>query len=188
MRFATPTAWHHAGMEMNKMENLHTLAVLVENKPGVLTRVAGLFARRNFNIKSLTVGETEDPGVSRMTIIVDADEVPLEQVTKQLNKLINVLKIVLLAPENSIERRLLLLKVNADESRRTGVLQVVDLFRAHVVDVQPDSVIVESIGSRGKLEALLGALEPYGVRELAQSGAVAISRGSKAITDQLKER
>ena len=167
---------------------MHTLAVLVENKPGVLTRVSGLFARRSFNIKSLAVGETEQPGISRMTIIVEADSAPIEQVKRQLNKLINVLKIVELHPEESIERRLLMMKVRADESRRTGVLQVVDLFRAHVVDVQPESVVIESIGSLPKLEALLRAMEPYGVIELVQSGAVAIGRGEQSITDQLKEK
>ena len=166
---------------------MHTLAVLVENKPGVLTRVSGLFARRSFNIKSLAVGETEQPGISRMTIIVEADSAPIEQVKRQLNKLINVLKIVELHPEESVERRLLMMKVRADESRRTGVLQVVDLFRAHVVDVQPESVVIESIGSLPKLEALLRAMEPYGVIELVQSGAVAIGRGEQSITDQLKE-
>lgn len=170
------------------MEPMHTLSVLVENKPGVLTRVAGLFARRAFNIKSLTVGETEHPTVSRMTIIVEADELPFEQVTKQLNKLVNVLKVVELEPDACVERRLLLIKVRADESRRTGVLQVVDLFRAHVVDVQPDTVVIESIGSLSKLEALLRALEPYGVKEIVQSGAAAIGRGSRSITDQLKEK
>ena len=167
---------------------MHTLAVLVENKPGVLTRVSGLFARRSFNIKSLAVGETEQPGISRMTIIVEADSAPIEQVKRQLNKLINVLKIVVLHPEESVERRLLMMKVRADESRRTGVLQVVDLFRAHVVDVQPESVVIESIGSLPKLEALLRAMEPYGVIELVQSGAVAIGRGEQSITDQLKEK
>ena len=170
------------------MTNRHTLAVLVENKPGVLTRVAALFARRAFNIKSLAVGETEHPEVSRMTIIVDADSAPIEQVVKQLNKLINVLKVVELEPEDSVERRLLMMKVQADETRRTSVLQIVDLFRAHVVDVQPESVVIESIGSLPKLEALLRALEPYGVTELVQSGAVAIGRGSRSITDQLKEK
>ena len=154
------------------MTNRHTLAVLVENKPGVLTRVAALFARR----------------ASRMTIIVDADSAPIEQVVKQLNKLINVLKVVELEPEDSVERRLLMIKVQADETRRTSVLQIVDLFRAHVVDVQPESVVIESIGSLPKLEALLRALEPYGVTELVQSGAVAIGRGSRSITDQLKEK
>lgn len=167
---------------------MHTLAVLVENKPGVLTRVSGLFARRSFNIKSLAVGETEQPGISRMTIIVEADSAPIEQVKRQLNKLINVLKIVELHPEESVERRLLMMKVRADESRRTGVLQVVDLFRAHVVDVQPESVVIESIGSLPKLEALLRAMEPYGVIELVQSGAVAIGRGEQSIMDQLKEK
>ena len=170
------------------MTNRHTLAVLVENKPGVLTRVAALFARRAFNIKSLAVGETEHPEVSRMTIIVDADSAPIEQVVKQLNKLINVLKVVELEPEESVERRLLLMKVQADETRRTSVLQIVDLFRAHVVDVQSESVVIESVGSLSKLEALLRALEPYGVTELVQSGAVAIGRGSRSITDQLKEK
>ena len=170
------------------MTNRHTLAVLVENKPGVLTRVAALFARRAFNIKSLAVGETEHPEISRMTIIVDADSAPIEQVVKQLNKLINVLKVVELEPEDSVERRLLLMKVQTDETRRTSVLQIVDLFRAHVVDVQPESVVIESIGSLSKLEALLRALEPYGVTELVQSGAVAIGRGSRSITDQLKEK
>ncbi len=170
------------------MTNRHTLAVLVENKPGVLTRVAALFARRAVNIKSLTVGETEHPEISRMTIIVDADSAPIEQVVKQLNKLINVLKVVELESEDSVERRLLMMKVQADETRRTSVLQIVDLFRAHVVDVQPESVVIESIGSLPKLEALLRALEPYGVTELVQSGAVAIGRGSRSITDQLKEK
>ena len=170
------------------MTNRHTLAVLVENKPGVLTRVAALFARRAFNIKSLAVGETEHPEISRMTIIVDADSAPIEQVVKQLNKLINVLKVVELEPEDSVELRLLLMKVQADETRRTSVLQIVDLFRAHIVDVQPESVVIESVGSLPKLEALLRSLEPYGVTELVQSGAVAIGRGSRSITDQLKEK
>jgi len=134
------------------------------------------------------VGETEHPEISRMTIIVDADSAPIEQVVKQLNKLINVLKVVELEPEDSVERRLLMMKVQADETRRTSVLQIVDLFRAHVVDVQPESVVIESIGSLPKLEALLRALEPYGVTELVQSGAVAIGRGSRSITDQLKEK
>ena len=124
----------------------HTLSVLVENKPGVLTRVSGLFARRAFNIKSLTVGETEHPDISRMTIIVDADTAPIEQVKRQLGKLINVLKIVELNPDEAVERRMLLMKVRADDTCRTSVLQIVDLFRAHVVDVHPEAVVIESIG------------------------------------------
>ncbi|MFZ1383156.1 MAG: acetolactate synthase small subunit [Scrofimicrobium sp.] len=170
-------------------EQLHTLSVLVENKPGVLTRVAALFARRDFNIKSLTVGETERPDVSRMTIIVNAqDNAPLEQVTKQLNKLINVLKVVEMPQEECVERRLLLLKVTANDDTRTAVLQIVELFRAHVVHVGIDFVIIESVGTLAKLEALLASLEPYGVREVAQSGAVAIGRGPKSLTDQIKEK
>ncbi|WP_099332608.1 acetolactate synthase small subunit [Actinomyces minihominis] len=169
-------------------EHLHTLTVLVENKPGVLTRVAGLFARRAFNIKSLTVGETEHPDISRMTIIVDAQDQPLEQVTKQLNKLVNVLKVVELPADDSVERRMLLLKVRADDSTRTAVLQIVDLFRAHVIHVAPNRVIIESVGTLGKLEALLESLEPYGVLEIVQSGAVALSRSPRSLTDQIKEK
>ena len=169
-------------------EHLHTLTVLVENKPGVLTRGAGLFARRAFNIKSLTVGETEKSGISRMTIIVDAQDQPLEQVIKQLNKLVNVLKVVELPEDESVERRMLLLKVRADDETRTAVLQIVDLFRAHVIHVAPATVIIESVGTRGKLEALLESLEPYGVKEIVQSGAVALSRSPRSLTDQIKEK
>ena len=169
-------------------EHLHTLTVLVENKPGVLTRVAGLFARRAFNSKSLTVGETEKSGISRMTIIVDAQDQPLEQVIKQLNKLVNVLKVVELPEDESVERRMLLLKVRADDETRTAVLQIVDLFRAHVIHVAPKTVIIESVGTRGKLEALLESLEPYGVKEIVQSGAVALSRSPRSLTDQIKEK
>ncbi|MBD8059900.1 acetolactate synthase small subunit [Cellulomonas sp. JH27-2] len=166
----------------------HTLSVLVENKPGVLTRVAGLFARRSFNIHSLAVGPTEHAEISRITVVVDVDELPLEQVTKQLNKLINVIKIVELEDAASVQRELLLVKVRADASQRTSVLEVVNLFRAHVVDVVPDSVVVEATGSPAKLEALLAALEPFGVREIVQSGTVAIGRGSRSITDRALER
>ena len=166
----------------------HTLSVLVENKPGVLTRVAGLFARRAFNIHSLAVGPTEHPEISRITVVVDVDELPLEQVTKQLNKLINVLKIVELEQESSVQRELLLVKVRADAAARTGVLEVVQLFRAHVVDVVPEAVTIEAVGSPSKLSALLVALEPFGVREIVQSGTVAISRGARSITDRALER
>ncbi len=162
----------------------HTLSVLVENSPGVLARVAGLFARRAFNIHSLAVGPTEHPTISRMTVVVDADDLPLEQVTKQLNKLVNVIKIVQLEPEASVQRELLMVKVKADDATRTSVLQVVDLFRAHVVDVVPDTVTIEAIGSESKLDALLAALEPYGIKEIVQSGAVAIARGSRSLTDR----
>ena len=166
----------------------HTLSVLVENKPGVLTRVAGLFARRSFNIHSLAVGPTEHEEISRITVVVDVDEHPLEQVTKQLNKLVNVIKIVELEDDASVRRELLLVKVKADQSQRTGVLEVVDLFRAHVVDVGTESVVVEAIGSPTKLTALLGALEPFGIREIVQSGTVAIGRGPRSLTARALER
>ena len=166
----------------------HTLSVLVENKPGVLTRVAGLFARRSFNIHSLAVGPTEHDEISRITVVVDVDALPLEQVTKQLNKLINVIKIVELEDAASVQRELLLVKVKADVTQRTSVLEVVQLFRAHVVDVVPDTVVIEATGGPGKLDALLAALEPFGIREIVQSGTVAIGRGSRSITDRALER
>jgi acetolactate synthase-1/3 small subunit len=160
----------------------HTLSVLVENKPGVLARAAGLFSRRGFNIESLAVGPTEHADVSRMTIVVAVDELPLEQVTKQLNKLVNVIKIVELDPAVSVQRELLLVKVRADATVRTQVLETVQLFRAKVVDVSPEALTVEATGTEDKLEALLRMLEPYGVREMVQSGRVAIGRGPRSIT------
>jgi acetolactate synthase-1/3 small subunit len=162
----------------------HTLSVLVENKPGVLARVSGLFSRRSFNIDSLAVGETENPDVSRITIVVNADSSPLEQVTKQLNKLVNVLKIVELDPQQSVQRELLLVKVRADLENRSHVLETVQLFRAKVIDVSADSVTIEATGSADKLDALLRMLEPFGVKELVQSGMVAIGRGPRSITDR----
>jgi len=166
----------------------HTLSVLVENKPGVLARFAGLFSRRAFNIHSLAVGQTEHPEISRITIVVDVEDLPLEQVTKQLNKLIHVLKIVELDRERSVQRELLLVKVRADARQRTDVLQIVDLFRAHVVDVSTDSLIIEAIGTPEKLEALLSALAPHDVREIVQSGTVAIGRGGRSITERALDR
>ena len=160
----------------------HTLSVLVENKPGVLARVAGLFSRRGFNIDSLAVGETEHPQISRITIVVNVAESPLEQVTKQLNKLVNVLKIVELEPSSSVQRELLLVKVRADLQTRSHVLETVQLFRAKVVDVAPDTVTVEATGTGDKLAALLRVLEPFGIKEMVQSGMVAIGRGSRSIT------
>lgn len=162
----------------------HVLSVLVENKPGVLARIAALFSRRGFNINSLAVGETERPDVSRMTVLVDADNLPLEQVTKQLNKLVEVLKVVELEPDSLVERRIILVKVRADANNRSAVLEVAHLFRANVVDVAPDSVVIEATGRVEKLEALLANLEPFGVRELVQSGMVAVGRGPRSITDR----
>jgi acetolactate synthase-1/3 small subunit len=162
----------------------HTLSVLVENKPGVLARIAGLFARRGFNIDSLAVGPTEYADVSRMTIVVNVEDNPLEQVTKQLNKLINVLKIVELEPASSVSRELLLVKVKADPPIRSQVLDIVQLFRAKVIDVAVDAVTIEATGGAEKIEALLRVLEPFGVKELAQSGMVAMGRGTRSITDR----
>jgi acetolactate synthase-1/3 small subunit len=162
----------------------HTLSVLVEDKPGVLTRVAGLFARRAFNIHSLAVGPTEVGGVSRITVVVDAEGDLLEQVTKQLNKLVNVIKIVELLPENSVQRDHLLIKVRADSAARLQVTQAVDLFRASVVDVSTDSLVVEATGTTEKLNALLTVLEPFGVREIVQSGTLAVGRGSRSMSDR----
>jgi acetolactate synthase-1/3 small subunit len=155
--------------------------VLVENKPGVLARVAGLFSRRGFNIHSLAVGPTEHTDVSRMTIVVTVEGLPLEQVTKQLNKLINVLKIVELEADVSVQRELLLIKVRTDLQSRSHVLETVNLFRAKVVDVSTDSVTVEATGTADKLEALVRVLEPFGIKELVQSGMVAIGRGPRSI-------
>jgi acetolactate synthase-1/3 small subunit len=162
----------------------HTLSVLVENKPGVLARIAALFSRRGFNIDSLAVGPTEHPDVSRMTIVVNVEDLPLEQVTKQLNKLVNVIKIVELDPSASVQRELILVKVRADADTRSQVLETVQLFRAKVVDVAPDAVTVEATGNADKLDAMLRVLEPFGVKELVQSGMVAIGRGARSITDR----
>ena len=169
---------------MSTTARAHILSVLVENKFGVLSRIAGLFSRRGFNIVSLAVSPTDDERFSRMTIVVDADETPLEQVTKQLNKLINVLKIVELEPGATVQRELILVKVRADADSRSRVLETVNLFRARVVDVALDVITVEATGNREKLDALIKVLEPFGIKELVQSGMVAIGRGSRSITDR----
>ncbi|NLE10731.1 MAG: acetolactate synthase small subunit [Actinobacteria bacterium] len=158
----------------------HTLSVLVENKPGVLVRVAGLFARRGFNIDSLVVAETEDAKVSRMTITVDEQDQPVEQVSKQLHKLINVIKITDLDPKNSVERELLMIKVKADAQSRSGIMQIVEIFRAKIVDVSAEVLIIEMTGTRDKVGALMELLKPFGVVELMRTGRMAMSRGKKA--------
>ncbi|MFD5225247.1 acetolactate synthase small subunit [Microbacterium sp. NPDC058342] len=163
----------------------HVLSLLVEDTPGILTRVAGLFARRGFNIESLAVGVTEVSGISRVTVVVDVDELPLEQVTKQLNKLVNVIKIVELEQSTSVQREHMLIKVRTDNNTRSNVLEVVNLFRASVVDYAPDALVVEVTGDQGKVQALLRALEPFGIKELAQSGLLAIGRGGKSITERV---
>ena len=164
------------------MMEKHTLSVLVEDKPGVLARVSGLFSRRGFNIASLAVGPTEHPDISRMTVVVDVEDLPLEQVTKQLNKLVHVIKIVELEPAQSVQRELLLVKVRADVTVRSQVLETVQLFRAKVVDVAPESLTIEATGTVDKISALLRMLEPFGIREMVQSGMVAVGRGPRSIT------
>ena len=162
----------------------HTLSVLVEDQPGVLTRIAGLFSRRGFNIESLAVGPTEHEGISRMTIVVNVDQSPLEQVTKQLNKLVEVIKIVELDPTASVHRELVMVKVAATAENRGEVLDTVQLFRAKVVDVAPDAVTVQITGNAGKIADFLRIVEPFGIRELVQSGMVAIGRGSRSISER----
>jgi acetolactate synthase-1/3 small subunit len=163
----------------------HVLSLLVEDKPGLLTRVAGLFARRGYNINSLAVGTTEIEGLSRITLVIDVADSPLEQVTKQLNKLINVLKIVELEPGQSVQREHMLVKVRIDQSTRSQILEAVNLFRARVVDVAPDSLVIEVTGDTQKISALLKVLEPFGIKEIAQSGLLAMGRGSKSISERI---
>lgn len=162
----------------------HTLSVLVENKPGVLARIAALFSRRGFNIDSLAVGPTEHGDISRMTVVVDVDALPLEQVTKQLNKLVEVIKIVELEQSTSVQRQIVLVKVRADASTRSHIVETAELFRATVVDVATDSLTLECTGKTDKIQALLAVLEPFGIRELVQSGLVAVGRGPRSITDR----
>jgi acetolactate synthase-1/3 small subunit len=163
----------------------HVLSLLVEDKPGLLTRVAGLFARRGFNIESLAVGKSEIEGLSRITVVVDVEELPLEQVTKQLNKLVNVIKIVELDAGQAVTREHLLIKVRVDNTTRSQILEAATLFRASVVDVAPDALVIEVTGNSGKVQALLRVLEPYGIKEIAQSGLLAIGRGGKSITERV---
>jgi acetolactate synthase-1/3 small subunit len=162
----------------------HVLSLLVEDKPGLLTRVAGLFARRGFNIESLAVGTSEIEGLSRITVVISVEGAPLEQVTKQLNKLINVIKIVELEPD-SVQRDHMLIKVKTDASTRSQVLEAVTLFRARVIDVVSDAVIIEVTGDTSKCAAFVKILEPFGIKELVQSGVLAMGRGSKSMTEKL---
>ncbi len=160
----------------------HTLSVLVENKPGVLARIAGLFRRRGFNIDSLAVGTTEDPAVSRMTIVVDAETHRLEQVTKQLHKLINVIKISDIPSEELVGRELVLIKVEVDPPDRAQIVEIADIFRAKIVDVANTTLTVEATGTKEKIHALEDLLKPYGIKELVRTGRIALTRGSKATT------
>lgn len=159
----------------------HILSVLVENRPGVLARISGLFARRGYNIDSLAVGETENPTVSRMTIVVSVEGQPLEQIIKQLDKLINVLSIAELPHDDSVERELALIKVSAGAGRRAEVLEIAEIFRAKVVDVDADSLVVEATGTPEKVAALEELLRPYGVAELVRTGRIALRRGAGSL-------
>jgi len=162
----------------------HTLSVLVENKPGVLAHVAGLFSRRAFNIASLAVGPTHDERVSRITIVVDGATTPVEQVKKQLDKLVRVLKVVELADDAAIERELALIKVRADPALRGQLLEVAGVFSANVVDMSPTTLVLEAVASPAKLDALLAMLDTYGTCELVRTGRIALARGAGVITDQ----
>jgi acetolactate synthase-1/3 small subunit len=166
----------------------HTLSVLVENKPGVLARIAGMFSRRGYNIHSLAVGPTEDHHISRLTIVVGTEAAKLEQVIKQLNKLINVLKIVELDPDESVALETQLVKVSADATNRSQVIELADVFRAHVVDVDHEAITVEVTGTPDDLERMLMLLEPFGIREMVRSGTIALGRGARSITDGSKVR
>lgn len=158
----------------------HTLSVTVENKPGVLTRVTTLFRRRVYNIESLTVGATENPTISRITIVVTGDEKIIEQVTKQLYKLVDVIKVVDITDERSVERELVLIKVKADNNVRAEIVQIVDIFRARIVDIGRNTLIVEATGDSRKIDAIEESLKPFGIVELVRTGKLAIVRGGKA--------
>jgi acetolactate synthase-1/3 small subunit len=160
----------------------HLLAVLVENRAGTLSRVSGLFSRRGFNIDSLTVGETEDPAVSRMTIAVSGDDAILEQITKQLSKLVDVISVRELESSACIQRDIMLVKIRADDKTRPAVIQVANIFRARVIDVSPTTLTIEATGDLAKLDGLLMLLRPYGILELARTGLVALQRGEAALS------
>ncbi|MBC8233673.1 acetolactate synthase small subunit [bacterium] len=158
-------------------ENRHVISVLVENRLGVLARIASLFSGRGFNIDSLTVAETEEPDVSRMTIVSTGDEKIIEQITKQLNKLIDVIKVSDLTGDRYIERELVLIKVNAENQARGEIIQIVNIFRAHIVDVSPASLMIETTGDEEKLRAIIDMLSPYGIQEIVRTGKIAMLRG-----------
>ncbi|MGB9803347.1 MAG: acetolactate synthase small subunit [Desulfofundulus sp.] len=157
----------------------HTLAVLVENNPGVLARVAGLFSRRGYNIDSLAVGRTDNPAISRMTIVVEGDDRVLEQVTKQLHKLIDVIKISDITADEYVDRELILIKVSAEPEKRGEIMQIADIFRARIVDLGRRTMILECTGNEGKITAFEESLRPYGIKELVRTGKIAMLRGSR---------
>lgn len=162
----------------------HTLSVLAENKPGVLSHIAGLFSRRAFNISSLAVGPTQDDRVSRFTIVVDGDSTPIDQVSKQLEKLVRVLTVVELSDGGAVERELALIKVRVDPALRGQLLEVAGVFGASVVDMSPTTLVLEAVASPAKLDSLLAMLDSYGTCELVRTGRIALSRGPSVITDE----
>jgi acetolactate synthase-1/3 small subunit len=162
----------------------HTLAILVENKPGVLTRVAGLFSRRGFNIESLAVGVTENPDTSRITIVVAGDDNILEQVEKQLNKLIDVIRVSDIPAQDSVNRELALIKVGVDSTTRAEVMQIVDIFRAKIVDVGIKSLVIEVTGDESKINAIEQLLRQFGIREMVRTGKIAMNRGAKVVQSE----
>jgi len=164
----------------------HIVAVLVENRAGTLSRVSGLFSRRGFNIDSLTVGETEDPSISRMTIAVSGDERVLEQIIKQLSKLVDVISVRELEASSCLRREIILVKISADEKNRPAVLEIAGIFRARIVDVSPSTITVEATGNLEKLNGLLLLLRPYGILELARTGLVALERGDRVLSISTK--
>jgi acetolactate synthase-1/3 small subunit len=170
---------------MTNGDALHTISVLVEDKPGVLTRVAGLFAARGFNIDSLAVGPTEAPGISRMTIVVNVETKTLEQVTKQLNKLINIIKILEHESGSAVERELMLVKVRASGDARARVMEIAEVFRVNVVDVTAATLTLEATGRPDKLQALLELLEDFGIVELSRTGRIALARGDRGIRERV---
>ena len=175
-------------MQNGQSARKHTIAVLVENKFGVLSRVAGLFSARGYNIESLSVGETLDPTVSRMTLVVRGDDLIIEQVVKQLHKLIDVIKVTDLTRENHVERELVLMRVNAEPQHRAEILRTADIFRAKVVDVTPSTFTLEVTGDETKLDAIIELLRPAGIQELVRTGKVAIARGSKTARKRVEEK
>lgn len=164
----------------------HILSVMVEDIDGIISRVSAMFTRRSFNLVSIVSGTTEHEGINRITIVVDADMINIEQITKQLNKLIPVLKVVRLEEDTTIARALMLVKVAADASNRPQVVDAANIFRARVVDVAPDSVVIEATGTQGKMRALLDVLEPFGIKELISSGQIALNRGPKTMAPNFR--
>ncbi len=159
----------------------HTISILVSNKFGVLSRISGLFSGRGYNIESLNVAETNDPAVSRMTIVTRGNDKKIEQITKQLNKLVDIIKVIDLTEENFIDREMVLIKMNAEPKNREEILRIVEIFRAKVVDVSPSTYTIEITGDEGKLKGIMELLRPLGIKEIVRSGRIALSRGMKSI-------